>query len=91
MSKIINTGVKLDENLHTRLKALSAAKERSPHSLMKTAIEDYVTREEAYEQEKSEDQERWKRYKLSGHAITNDVVNSWLESWGSDNELPCPK
>ncbi|MCX7098969.1 MAG: ribbon-helix-helix protein, CopG family [Methylococcales bacterium] len=91
MPKMINTGVKLDESLHSRLKALSAVKERSPHWLMKAAIEDYVTREEAYEQEKREDQERWQRYKLSGHAITNDAVNNWLESWGSDHELPCPK
>ena len=38
-SKTINTGIKLDETLHARLKALSAAKERTPHWLMKTAIE----------------------------------------------------
>jgi predicted transcriptional regulator len=91
MPKTINTGIKLDETLHTRIKNLSAIKERSPHWLMKAAIEEYVAREEAYEQEKREDQERWQRYKLSDHAIANDSVNSWLESWGSDNELPCPK
>lgn len=91
MSKTINTGVKLDESLHIRLKALSSVKECSPNWLMKIAIEDYVTREEAYEQEKREDQERWQGYKLSGYAIANDAVNDWLESWGSDHELLCPK
>ncbi len=91
MTKTINTGIKLDETLHTRLKVLSTVKERSPHWLMKAAIEDYVAREEIYELEKREDQERWQRYKLSGQAIPNETVNSWLESWGSDHELPCPK
>ncbi|WGS88626.1 ribbon-helix-helix protein, CopG family [Methylomonas sp. UP202] len=91
MSKTINTGVKLDETLHARLKALSTAKERTPHWLMKAAIEQYVEREEAYEREKREDQERWQRYKLTGQAISNEAVDAWLASWGSESELPCPK
>jgi len=90
-SKTINTGIKLDETLHARLKALSAAKERTPHWLMKTAIEEYIEREEAHEQEKREDMERWERYKLTGHAIPHDAVDAWLASWGSESELPCPK
>jgi predicted transcriptional regulator len=91
MSKIINTGVKLDESLHTRLKALGEARQRTPHWLMKAAIEEYVEREEAYEREKREDMERWKRYQLTGHAIPHSAVKEWLDSWGSENELPCPK
>ena len=91
MSKTINTGVKLDETLHARLKALSTAKERTPHWLMKAAIEQYVEREETYEREKREDMERWQRYKLTGHAIPNKAVDTWLTSWGSESELPCPK
>jgi predicted transcriptional regulator len=91
MSKTINTGVKLDETLHARLKALSSAKDRTPHWLMKVAIEEYVNREETYEREKREDMERWQRYKLSGRTIPNEAVDAWLSSWGSDSELPCPK
>lgn len=90
-SKIINAGVKLDETLHARLKALSAVKKRTPHWLMKAAIEEYVTREETYEREKLEDMERWQRYKMTGHAIPAETVDAWLTSWGSENELPCPK
>ncbi|MGD0961669.1 MAG: ribbon-helix-helix protein, CopG family [Methylomonas sp.] len=91
MSKTINTGIKLDETLHARLKALSTTKERSPHWLMKAAIEQYVEREELYEREKREDMERWQRYKLTGQAIPNETVEAWLTSWGSESELPCPK
>lgn len=91
MAKTVNTGVKLDEALHTRLKALSTVKERSPHWLMKTAIEEYVAREEQYEREKAEDMERWQRYKLTGEAVSHEAVDQWLTSWGGKNELPCPK
>jgi predicted transcriptional regulator len=89
--KTINTGVKLDAALHARLKALGALKDRSPHWLMKTAIEDYISREETYEREKREDGERWERYKLNGRGVPNDRVDDWLASLGTNAELPCPK
>lgn len=91
MSQTVNTGIKLDASLHERLKALGQIKDRSPHWLMRTAIAEYVEREEAYEREKCEDRERWERYQASGHAIPGEAVDSWLASWGSENELPCPK
>jgi len=89
--KTINTGVKLDEALHTRLKALGEIKERSPHWMMKAAIEDYVSREERYEREKREDEESWQQYKLTGHSIPHEQIIRWVESWGTDEELPCPE
>ena len=91
MAKTINTAVKLDEALHTRLKALGAIKDRTPHWLMRAAIEEYIEREEAYEREKQEDMERWQRYQSTSHAIPHAQVAEWLESIGSDRELPCPK
>jgi predicted transcriptional regulator len=91
MANTVNTGIKLDEALHERLKALSAIKERSFHWLMKAAIAEYVAREEQYEREKAEDTERWKRYKLTGETVPNEAVEQWLASWDSESELPCPK
>jgi predicted transcriptional regulator len=65
-TKTINTGVKLDESLHTRIKTLSLAKDRTAHWLMKTAIEEYVAREESHERENREDMERWESHQLTG-------------------------
>ncbi|MCF7967682.1 MAG: CopG family transcriptional regulator [Methylococcaceae bacterium] len=90
-TKTISSGIKLDEALHARIKTLSLAKDRTPHWLMKKAIEEYVSREERYELEKHEDMERWERYQLTGHAIAHSEVEAWLSSWGQENELPCPK
>lgn len=91
MSKIVNTGIKLDATLHKRLKALGEIKDRSPHWLMRAAIAEYVDREEALEREKLEDTERWERYQTSGNAISGESVDKWLASWGSESEMQCPK
>jgi predicted transcriptional regulator len=90
MPKTINTGVKLDETLHTRLKALGALRDRTPHWLMRTAIEEYVAREERVEQERQEDLARWQRYQLGGPAVPQEQAAAWLDSIGTDQEQPCP-
>lgn len=58
---------------------------------MKRFIEKYISREESLDRETLEDMERWERYKLSGHSIAQDEIEAWLSTWGSENELPCPK
>jgi predicted transcriptional regulator len=45
---------------------------------MRTAIEDYLQREEQYEKEKAEDMARWENYLLTGEAIDNKTVKKWL-------------
>ena len=46
-------GIKLDDNTQARLKSLAEKRKRTPHWLMRSAIEDYLNREERYEAEKS--------------------------------------
>lgn len=95
MPKMINTGIKLEESLHQRLKTLSTVKARSSHWLMKAAIEQYVQREEQYEQEKREDMERWERYQLTRQAVAQPAVKAWLNTWGNgvtgEVSPPCPE
>ncbi|MBI3624041.1 ribbon-helix-helix protein, CopG family [Candidatus Saccharibacteria bacterium] len=71
-------GIKLDDKTRSRLKSLAEKRDRSPHWLMRTAIEDYLQREERYEQEKSEDLQRYEYYQLTGKAIDNKKVEKWL-------------
>ena len=83
-------GVKLDDKLQTRLKALGEKCERSPHWLMKKAIAEFVDREEAADQERQLLLERWNRYQETGEAISHEAVVNWLETWGTDKESSCP-
>jgi len=71
-------GIKLDDSTQKRLKKLATLRNRSPHWIMRTAIESYLEREEQYEQEKMEDMTRWNRYLDTGNAVGSDKVESWL-------------
>ena len=81
-------GIKLDEETQNRLKALAAKRDRSPHWLMRTAIESYLKQEEQYEREKSEDMQRWSHFELTGQAIDNTSVNKWLNKLANGQNEP---
>ena len=72
-------GIKLDDDTRNRLKALGEKRDRSPHWLMKAAIEDYLRREERYEKEKAEDLARYEQYQVSGKVVSEERVEEWLE------------
>jgi len=72
-------GIKLDEETQKRLKALAEKRRRSPHWIMRDAVERYLTEEELYEQEKAEDLAEFEDYLVTGKAIDNAEVSVWLE------------
>ncbi|MEW6735853.1 MAG: ribbon-helix-helix protein, CopG family [Acidobacteriota bacterium] len=84
-------GIKLDDDTRARLKALGKLRNRSPHWLMRAAIQDYLEREERYELEKREDMERWERYQLTGKATSHETAAEWLTSLAEGEDKPCPK
>jgi predicted transcriptional regulator len=84
-------GIKLDDEISARLKALGKKRDRSPHWLMKTAIEIYLDREEKYEAEKAEDMARWEQYQLTGKAIDNSKVEAWLKDLSQGKNTPWPQ
>ena len=86
----VTQGIKLDDETRQRLKALGAVRNRTPHFLMRTAIQDYLEREEKYEREKREDQERWDEYVLTGKAIDHETVTEWLNDLANGKVRPCP-
>ncbi len=84
-------GIKIDEQTRDRLKRLGERRERSPHWLMRTAIGEYLDREERYEQEKEEDMARWERYQLTGEAIPHKTVAKWLNDTAKGKAAKCPR
>lgn len=76
--KTTTMGIKLDETARDRLKRLGAAKDRTPHWLMKRAILEYLEKEEAYEREKQEDLQRWQQYQDTGDHLSHDEVSTRL-------------
>ena len=79
-------GVRLDEDTQHRLEALSKARDRAPHYLMKTAVERFLDVEEALESERQLVKSRWEKYELTGETIDHEDVNAWAASLDAGTE-----
>jgi predicted transcriptional regulator len=91
MVKMTTMGVKLDEDTRNRLKTLGEHRERSPHWLMKKAINEFLDKEEELEQRNREADDAWSEYQTTGQSVSHETMDAWLETWGTDKESPCPK
>ncbi|HET9679444.1 MAG TPA: CopG family ribbon-helix-helix protein [Gammaproteobacteria bacterium] len=84
------TSVKLDDDLKSRIQHLAQVRHRSAHWIMREAIQDYVTREEARESFKREALASWTAYQETGQHLTGTEVRSWLSNWGTEKETGIP-
>jgi predicted transcriptional regulator len=82
--------VKLDLTTRTRVENLAEARHRSAHWLMREAICQYVEREEKREAFRQDTIKAWVEYQETGLHATAEEVDTWLASWGTENELPAP-
>ena len=82
--------VKLDEEMRERIQSLAESKQRSAHWIMREAIKEYVTREEARARFDEDTLASWRRYEETGLHLTGDEVFAWMETWGTDEETEAP-
>ena len=82
--------VKLDEDVHSRMKVLAEARGRSPHWMMREAIAQYVEREEKREAFRQDVIRAWNAYQETGLHVTHAEVDAWLAQLaaGDDQEPP---
>jgi predicted transcriptional regulator len=83
--------VKLDTDTRARIDRLAINRRRTTHWVMREAIQQYVDREEKIENFRQETLKAWEVFQTTGLHATADEVNTWLLSWGTDNELPAPE
>lgn len=79
-------GLKLDDETRARLQRLGESRERSSHWIMKTAIREYLEREERIERERQEDAQRWERWVETGAHIDHDSMTTWLDGLAAQAE-----
>ncbi len=84
------TSIKIDDALKSRVQHLAETRQRSAHWIMREAISQYVTREEAKESFKNEAVAAWTAYQETGRHLTGQEVRDWLSSWGSEAETDLP-
>lgn len=82
--------VKLDADVHARVRELARTQHRSPHCLMREAIAQYVEREEKREAFRQEALAAWAAYQETGLHVTHDEADTWLAQLeaGQDVEPP---
>lgn len=85
------TSIKIDDDLRDRIQHLADIKERTSHWIMREALRDYVTREEAKERFKAEALASWSSYKETGMHLTGEEVQDWLSTWGTNKETEVPQ
>jgi predicted transcriptional regulator len=90
MELAMATTLKLDDALKGRVQQLAGLRRRSPHWIMREAIEQYVAREEARESFRKEANDAWTAFLEDGLHLTGSEARGWLNSWGSDSEAELP-
>ena len=79
---------RVDERINSDLEKLASSFNRSKAFLITEALEDYIERQ-AWIVKKAE--LAFAEADESGEWISQEAMEKWLMSWGTENELPPPK
>jgi predicted transcriptional regulator len=91
MPKPSTTSLKLDNEVKKRVQRLAAARRRSPHWLMREAIEEYIEREEKREQFRQDALSAWAHYQATGQHVTAEDADAWLARLEAGKDAAPPK
>ena len=88
--KAMNMTVKLEVSERLRLTTIAAAKKRSPHYLMKEAIQRYLDEEELEQRQIALAQESINHYEKTGLHVTLGEMTTWLKVKKIDTNTALP-
>jgi predicted transcriptional regulator len=91
MSSSATTSLKLDEKMKERVQRLAALRRRSPHWIMREAIEQYVLHEEKREQIRQDALAAWAHYQETGLHVTAEEADAWLAQLEAGEDAPPPE
>ena len=84
------TSLRLQPELEKPLEEVADKLQRSRNWVINQAIKEYLERN-ALEQQRWRETLQALESARQGKVVDADVVNTWLKSWGSSDELPPPK
>lgn len=85
------TSLKIDSQLKARIQQLAASRRRSPHWVMREAVEQYVEREEKRERLRQDALAAWDHYQSTGLHATAAEADAWLARLESGKKAKAPK
>ena len=83
------TSLRIPDDLHEPLDKTARELQRSKNWIINQALRDYLKRREVEKQRWVETLASLESVK-AGRLIDGDEVDTWMESWGTDNEKPAP-
>jgi predicted transcriptional regulator len=84
------TSLRIPPELMNSLDSTAQELQRSKSWVINQALREYLGRKQTEKQRWVETLEALDSVKL-GQLVDGDTVDTWLESWGTDNELEPPK
>ena len=91
MATVSTTSLKLDRATKERVQRLASARRRSPHWVMREAVEQYVEREEKREQLRQDALAAWDDYQTTGLHVTAKEADAWLSKLQAGKRAAIPK
>ena len=91
MATLSTTSLKLDSAMKERVRRLASARRRSPHWLMREAVEQYVEREEKRELLRQDALTAWAGYQTTGLHVTAGEAAAWLAKLEAGKDAVVPK
>ncbi len=85
-----STSVKLDTKTKKRVQRLAALRCRSPHWVLREAVEQYVDREEKREKFRQDALAAWDHYQATGKHVTAAEADKWLAKLEAGKDAPPP-
>jgi len=91
MAALSATSLKLDSAMKERVQRLALARRRSPHWIMREAVEQYVEREEKREQLRRDALAAWTGYQTTGLHVTAKEADAGLAKLEAGKPAVIPK
>ena len=91
MATTSTTSLKLDSELKARVQRLAVAHRRTPHWVMREAVEQYVGREEKREQVRADALAAWNHYQTTGLHLSAEEADTWLAKLEAGEDAGAPE
>ena len=91
MATLSTTSLKLDREVKERVQRIASARRRTPHWILREAVEQYLEREEKREQHRQDALAAWSEYQTTGLHLTAEEADEWLAKLEAGKRAAIPK
>jgi len=83
--------VKLDQKTRTRIEMLALSRRRTPHWIVREAIQQFIDQEEKREVLRQDGLRAWEEYQAKGLHVTFEEADVWLSKLEQGQDLEPPE